>query len=301
MKQVVSPAIKSRVVELRQRFSIREVAAQTNLPVGTVKTICHRSGLFHDNKRLRALCTLPPTSQVAERLPAVPKMPSQKVVTGDNEVDAVLWLRECIATGQTVLIDLALNHAKKITTPLQELQKRYSAIVQEANPGNVFATICTLGFAELEELAEKSKKNHALRHEALSRFGNSLFERTEAERYCIDTLQAVEADESGRLDDVAAGNRFKNSPAYLPHTLADCLHELQYWDRLRELRYAVNRDSAEFANEVYARENFVFSCLGKLRPRSKEEALMVLRWMLADKQNRFNDDQVDYVLPNLIV
>lgn len=300
MKQAVSNETKARVVELRRRFSIREVAEQTALPVGTVKTICGRSGMFRDNERLRALCTLPPIPQGEENLPAVPEIPAQKVVTGDNEVDAVLWLRACIATGQAALIDLALTNAKKIKTPLQELEKRYTAIVREANPGNIFATFCTIGFAELEELAEKSKKNLALRHEAFSRFGDSLFDKTEAERYSIDTLQAVEADEFWSLDEVAAGNRFRNSPACLPHTLADCLYELQYWDRLRDLRHAVDRDLAETENEVYARERFVFTCLGRIRPRSKEEASTVLRWMLADKKNRFNDDQVDDVLLNLI-
>lgn len=55
MKQAVSNETKARVVELRRRFSIREVAEQTALPVGTVKTICGRSGMFRDNERLRAL------------------------------------------------------------------------------------------------------------------------------------------------------------------------------------------------------------------------------------------------------
>ena len=302
MKHPVSTQMRKRIIELRCSHSLREVADQTGFPVGTVKTICSRSGLFRDNVRLRTLCSLPPIPQGAENLPAVPEIPSQKAVTGDCEVDAVLWLRECIATGQADLIELALKNAKKIRTPLPELEKRYTAIVREANPGNIFATFCTIGFAELEELAEKSKKNLALRYEAFSRFGESLFEKTEAERYCIETMKGVEADRMGFIDEEKAAKRFRDNSDLLPHTLADCLHELEYWDRLSDLRHAVDWDSAESEHEVYARHIFVFACLGKIRPRSKDESMKVLRWLLADKQsqNRFDDDRTDAVLVNLI-
>ena len=284
---------------LRRSHSLRQVAESTGLALGTVKTICSRSGAFRDNPQHRTLFSLPLIRQGAENLPAVPEIPAQRVITGDNEVDAVLWLRECISTGQAALIDLALENAKKIQTPLDELEKRYTAIVQKQNPGNIFATFCTIGFAELEELAEKSKRKLILRHEADSRFGETLFDKTDAERFCIDTLQGIEADMMGFINEEHAARRFERKHDLLPHSLSDCLHELEYWNRLIELRHAADY-AADCEQEVYARERFVFSCLGKIRPRSRDEALTVLRWMLADRQNRFNDDQVDGVLPNLI-
>ncbi|WP_205203100.1 hypothetical protein [Azonexus hydrophilus] len=103
MKQGVSIEAKAKVLDLRRRYSIREVADQTGLPVGTVKTICSRSGAFRDNERLRAMCSLPPIRVSAETLPAAPTLPQQQKVTGDGEIDAVLWLRECISTGQAVM------------------------------------------------------------------------------------------------------------------------------------------------------------------------------------------------------
>lgn len=59
-KQRVSEALRERVIHLRRRHSVKEVAEMTGLPIGTVKTIASRSGLFRDNTEHRALFTLPP-------------------------------------------------------------------------------------------------------------------------------------------------------------------------------------------------------------------------------------------------
>jgi len=44
MKPPVSPEVRKRVLELRRSQPLREVAEQTGVPLGTVKTICARSG-----------------------------------------------------------------------------------------------------------------------------------------------------------------------------------------------------------------------------------------------------------------
>ena len=54
-------------------------------------------------------------------------------------------------------------------------------------------------------------------------------------------------------------------------------------------------------HEAYARRCFAFRMLGRIRPRSKDEALAVLRWMLEDKQNNMGEgDDNDAILLNLI-
>ena len=103
-KQRVSDEQRSQVLELRRRHSLREVAEATGLPLGTVKTLVSRSGAFRDNEQHRALFTLPPVMASRETLPSVPELPPQERVTGDKEVDAVLWLRSIINTGQRALI-----------------------------------------------------------------------------------------------------------------------------------------------------------------------------------------------------
>lgn len=75
MKQAVSNDIRQHVITLRRTHSIRNVAEQTGLPIGAVKTICSRSGAFRDNLTHRVLFTLPPMWESA----AVPPGPRMKL------------------------------------------------------------------------------------------------------------------------------------------------------------------------------------------------------------------------------
>ncbi|WPP46619.1 hypothetical protein [Pseudomonas sp. AN-1] len=126
-KQRVSDEQRRQVLDLRRKHSLREVAEATGLPLGTVKTIVSRSGAFRDNAQHRALFTLPPVREAAETLPAeAPELPPQEVVTGDRELDAVLWLRGVITTGNAAMIAKALEAAKRIKTPADTLEKRYA-------------------------------------------------------------------------------------------------------------------------------------------------------------------------------
>ncbi len=300
MKPGVSTDNRRRVLELRRRLSIREVAEQTGLPVGTVKTICSRSGAFRDNPVHRVMFCLPPMRESAETLPAVPELPPQQRVTGDKEVDAVLWLRQVIATGQAALIEKAMQAAVKIKTPLDQLENRYRDWLTANQPNNLFAALSSFDFADLEGLAKKSILKAARQHEARSRFGDDLFSETPAESFCIAALHGLKPDRTGFIPDDEADECFKKHPELLPNTLSDCLHELAYWDELGRLRYAA--DSCDDGPpEAYARRCFAFRMLGRIRPRSKCESLEVMRWLLADKQNNMDrGSDVDAILLNLI-
>lgn len=301
MKQAVSIEARQRVLELRRRHSLREVAERSGLPLGTVKTICSRSGAFRDNEQHRALFSLPPIRESKQTLPAIPELPQQRPVTGDKEVDAVLWLREVIGTGQAAMIEKAMQAATKVKAPLDKLERRYRDWLTANHPGNLFAALSSFDFANLEGHAKKSIKKAAHQHEAHSRFGDTLFEETEAERFCIAALAGVEPDKFGAISDDVAAERFHAHPELLPRTLSDCLHELAYWSDLHRLRYSVAGTGSDGPVEAYERRRFAFRCLAEIRPRSKHEALDVLQWMLADRQNNAgNDDENDAIMLNLI-
>ena len=231
-------------------------------------------------------------------LPIVPEIPGQRVVTGDNEIDAVLWLRECIATGQPALIDLALEHARKITTPLPRIERRYTEWLEASNPRSLAASFASMGFADLPEFAEKSKVRALLRHEALSRFGDALFDTTEAERFCITALAGLEPDGFREYGDGDVAESFSALPALLPQTLTDCLHELAYWDTLYNLRHAVDQHAGDGPIEALARESFVFRLLAEIRPRNKEEAIAVFRYLAAN--DCMDRPETNDILTNLI-
>lgn len=298
-KHRVSDEQRRQVLELRRRHSLREVAEATGLPLGTVKTLVSRSGAFRDNDQHRALFTLPPISASTETLPSVPELPPQDVVTGDKEVDAVLWLRSIIGTGQAVLIDRAMEGARKIKTPLDVLEKRYRDHLVATNPGHPFAAMSSFGFADLDALAARAIEQHRLRLEGTARFGDALLADTEAEMFCIEAMRGLE--QSCPLldfDKAQVADRFNAHPELLPHTLADCLYELGYWDQLYRLRNAVDRDASDGPAEATAREWFVFGLLAQIRPRDKSEALTVFRYLIASERDDMAESEA--IVFNLI-
>ena len=297
MKHPVSTAQRQQVIALRQRHTLREVADMAGMPLGTVKTICARSGAFKDNPALRELFTLPAIQPSASTSLTVPTLPAQQVVTGDAEIDAVLWLREVIRTGQAVLIEKAMEAAKRIKTPLKELEERYSKHLVSKNPGNWTVMFATMGFADLEGLAQSAVLKSTRQHEALARFGSieGLFKDTPAERFCTATLKGLKIKD-WCYPDAPVDDRFNACPDLMPHTLNDCLYELAYWHDLYILRSA--NDGGDQGKDAYARECFAFRCLGRIRARSKAEAVSVFRYLA--EFDRMDASETEGILLNLI-
>lgn len=298
-KQRISDDVRQRVLDLRRSHSLREVAAMTGLSLGTVKTLISRSGKFRDNAKHRELLTLPPIRESDETLPSVPELPPQENVTGDKEVDAVLWLRQVIATGEASLISTALEAAKMIKTPLKELEVRYGKYLMESNAGNVLAGLGSVGFADLESLATRSVERKRLQVEAFARFGEALMEDTPAEVFCIEALMDLEPRSGWPVyDEDAVAERFKARPELMPQTLTDCLHELNYWSCLDHLRSASDRDYCQHLEEVEARSSFVFALMAEIRPRDRDEAKAVLRYLIEGERKGWTN--ADAILENLI-
>jgi hypothetical protein len=210
MKQPVSPEQRQQVIDLRRSHSLADVASMTGLPLGTVKTLVSRSGRFTDNQAHRALFTLPAARPSSQTLPAVPELPPQTRVTGDKEIDAIIWLRAVIDTGIPALIEKAMQAKSKIKTPLADIEKRYLQHLVSANPGNWTVAFMTYGFADLDGLAVHAAQREQLRAEALARFGNGIFAETEAESFCVDTLFGLERSRSTLdFDKDEVATRFK--------------------------------------------------------------------------------------------
>nr|WP_326527943.1 hypothetical protein [Rhodoferax sp.] len=297
MKHGVS--LKAKVLELRRGHSLREVSSMSGLPLGTVKTICARSGAFKDNPRLRELFSLPAIQSSNSTALTVHTLPPQEVVTGDKEIDAVLWLRSVIRTGQADLIDKAMEASKRIKTPLKELSERYLKHLVSKNPGNWTVAFQTFGFDDLEGLAHGSAKKATRQHEAIARFGSieGLFADTPAEQFARDALAGLKMKKDyGEYDYGQVDKRFQAHPDLMPNTLSDCLYELAYWHDLYVLRNA--HDGCDQGRDAYARECFAFRCLARIKPKTKAEAVAVFRY-LADAE-RMDDKETEGILLNLI-
>ena len=255
-----------------------------------------------DNQAFRSLFTLPPVQTSASTALTVPEMPEPKVVTGDRELDAVLWLRDCIKTAHPALIDKAMGAFRQIKTPAKELEDRYCAWLRASSGGNPFAVVFGgLGFARLDDLAKDSIKRKARRGEAMARFGSAeeIFKLTPAEVLCKRSLSGLKESKTWRKYDAdAAARRFATVPDLVPHTLADCLHQQEYCDSLYWLRNEIDRDSSDPVLELGAHDDYCFAMLAKITPRTKDEALAVLAHI---EQNDAKDrEETPAILRNLI-
>jgi hypothetical protein len=292
-----SPELLRTILDMRRTHSLRQVAELTGLPLGTVKTMCSRSEVFRDNPQYRALFSMPPIRPSTSTDLALLELPPQESVTGDQEVDALLWLRAVIRTGQAALIEKAMTAASRIKTPLADLEKRYTKHLTTTNPGAFAVVFASFGFADLDSLAKRSIAKLARLQEGQARFGDDLFEDTPAELFCIEMLQGLDRGTGWTFNEGEVDQRFGERRDLLPHSLRDCLHELTYWDSLYRLRSATG-ESGDQHPEVQAREDFVFRNLAIVRAKSKEEAIEVLRF-LADAEY-MDRAETSKILSNLI-
>jgi hypothetical protein len=253
-----------------------------------------------DNHAMRDLFTLPQVQTSASTALTVPEMPTPKVVTGDREIDAVLWLQECVKTGHQVLIDKALEAAKKITTPMKELGLRYAQYLARQHGNTMLAALGSMGFGELESQAKGAIERQRKRHVALSRFGTeeALFADTPAEAACKKALRGLKCNKSThyQYDDRLAAERFAKKVELRPFTLTDCLYGQAYWDELCALRAPfVCGDGAAYA---LAHDSFCFALMANLAPRSKDEALAVFEYM--EERDATDRTEGPAILRNLI-
>ncbi|MBL1376254.1 transposase family protein [Zobellella iuensis] len=294
--RTISDQLRAQVIELRRRHTVAEVASKTGLPVGTVKTIIRRSGAFTDNPRHRALFTLPPMTGSAATNVAAVELPAQRVVTGDRELDAILWLRELIQTEHPDFIDKALKAASRIKTPAKELERRYAQFLSASTGNNMAAAFGSFNFADLEFLAKRARERAINRAEASARFGGDPDMVTEADRFCVRVLKGAKEGQYGGVDNDDAADRFREHTELMPRTLEDCLYELAFHHDIYRLRNAAT--GSDGPPELFARQVFTESLLAEIRPRSKGEARAVFRY-LCDQEVEMNNFEaiIDNLLP----
>lgn len=253
-----------------------------------------------DNEALRALFTLPPMATSASTAVAVPEVPQQQAVTGDREVDAVLWLQQVVKTGNQALIDKALEAAKRITTPMKTLGERYAQHVARHGGHPLQAAFASFGFGDLEDQAERAVRKAHDRHEALSRFGtlDALSADTPAEAICIQLCKRVRKDPNGFIDEAAAEKRLLTRPELVPATISDCLLALRYWDDIYRLRNAAIEWYGDAPQECAAHEWLCFGMLAKFPPKSGAEAMEVFDYL--ETSDRMGMVETPAILRNLI-
>ena len=256
--------------------------------------------MMENNQQLRALFALPPMPSSAGTALFIPELPPSQAVTGDGEIDAVLWLQSVVKTGNQVLIDMALESVKRITTPMKLLEDRYAAHVRKTHPDNVFAVLfATMDFGDLEKRAKQAVEKEARKREALSRFGSveALFAATPAEAACGKALRGLKR-KNGFYDSRQARSRFERHPALVPATIDDCLYVFEYWERLYVLRSAAVDYAGDPLQETSEHDSYCFAKMSDVHPRSGAEAIRAFDHM--NSCDRLGWSHGPEVLRNLI-
>ncbi len=296
--------LRAQVLTLRRTQSARAVAQALNIPLGTVKAITSRAGLTRDNQKLREFFRLPePTASTCTALQPPVAPPEPVAVTGDRDLDAVLWLRQVVQTGDAALIAKAMQAAERIKTKPDELERRYADFLMRQSNGNTMAAVFgSIGFANLTGLAERVLDKQQRRTEALARYGSmeAVFATLPQEQFCMDALALVPASAIGwhDYDPELVNAAFAQQTELVPNTLTDCLHELEFWDALYRLRNGWD-NAGDDLPEVNARRHYIEAhCLSTIRPKTRDEAKAVLRFMAAHEM--FDRTETDAVLQNMV-
>ena len=298
------PHQRAQVLALRRTQSAKAVAQALNIPLGTVKAITSRAGLTRDNIKLREFFRLPEivASTCTDLQPPV-ATPEPVAVTGEKDLDAMLWLRQVVQTGDTALIAKAMQAAERIKTPAKELERRYGDWLMRESGGNTMkAVFGSIGFGDLKGLAQRVLDKQARKREALARFGSeqAVFATLAQEQFCMDALALVPTSAMSwhDYDQEQVNAAFAQQLDLVPHTLADCLYELEFWDALYRLRNGWD-NAGDDLPEVNARRRYIDShCLATIRPKTRDEAKAVLRYMAANEM--FDRTETDAVLENLV-
>lgn len=255
---------------------------------------------MHDNRAFRTIFTLPRLRASSTTALTVPKVPEPKVVTGDSEVDAMLWLHQLVNIGDAALNEHALRAAGKLKSSPEELRRRYQDILCSQSHGSaIVVALQTMNFGNLEAQAKNATERLKKEHESLRRFGSvdALFDNTAAEAACVDALSGLDTNDGSILgyDEKKADARFARTTALAPATIADCLHGMKFWKTLYWLRAPFGYGDP--APEGAAHDDFLFRRLAVITPRSKAEALAALACV---ENQDFDRTEAPAILRNLV-
>ncbi|QWL80935.1 hypothetical protein HQ395_20440 [Aeromonas hydrophila] len=276
---------KDRIVEMRRTHSLKEIAAITEIPLGTVRTICFRAGVKAPttNSEHMSFFKLPEPQEGAGRQLAMFQEPEKRAETGDRELDAFLWLLKVIDSGEPALIERALRAAEGMESTSEELSDRYSRAVMASTGNIIAAAFAGFGWDNLKGRAERAIEKRIRACDAMARFGDSIMEPTMQEYFCIEALKGLES-KTYFLDADAVDSRFMKYPHLMPGTIEDCVRELAFWSDLYWLKSAA--DAGEPVSQASDREYFVWRLMTKIRPRSKDEAAMAFEFILNRDEKR---------------
>lgn len=279
-----------------------------------------KSPAVQGNKEHQRLFMIPVPQNID--IPLTQKeLPVQKVITGDQQTDAYLWIVEVIKTNDPFYLSIAEEALSKLTITPKQAQENYSAYLSRNGAHALQIAFGSIGLDNPHELIEAAKLANIKAMEVLRVFGSfeAALEYTPAERLmraeeiialyehgCLTEEELAEGVVRGQRVWEIDEQRREASQGFKdllpdPETLSDVIHELEYWNWLYRARsIALKELYNDYPPDDYMisdREDYLAKKLEIIKPVDRKEAKQVLEWILENE--RFNEDN-DNILLNLI-
>lgn len=208
----------------------------------------------------------------------VPSLPEPEPVTGDRDVDTMLWLRHvCKTARDPITLELAMEAAEQITTPAKALEDRYAAWLhqQAAHPFQV--AFATIGLADIKHHVAAARERIKVHNEGLAVFGSyhQALAPTPAEQMLERTAGTLPDKPVWELEDSELGPVFTD--CINPTTLTEAAAELRYWSWIGTVRWKMRETEApgsfdgDEGDLLTARRWWVESLLTRLAPQEHGE------------------------------
>lgn len=264
----------------------RRIARELGLSEPTVR----RAKASMDNLEHRRLFTLPerqPGKHLAP--PSAPPRPARG--GGDPELAAAMWLSDCAATGSPELFAEAKRQWARSFPgdTARELERRLAERLSD-EAGHSFAGIGAFGRFDLDERFNQAVERRSKHEEIIQRFGEleqvfmpqppeTLIEAdTPAEREALDQY----ADRPDRDAGIPAAVLALIRQLPEPRTLADVIHEQEYWAALYRLRSSMDSREGDYTPEVSVRIDYLKGLMFEIKPRSRAEAARAFQYLVED-------------------
>ena len=239
-------------------------------------------------------------------------LPPEEDITGDREVDAVLWLGKlCATTNDLAALDQALEAAERIKTPADELEKRYSDWLARQPGANPFSVVFqSVRMADIKGKVADARERILVNAEGLSIFGSytNAMALTPAEMMLEDS--AGKWPEEGycwewSMEQMDALWKRSVNPA----SLTECVSELRYWQWLYRIRKYMhqteypNAFAPDLGDLIYSREHYIEKLLCIIPPFDHQERLFVADAIndgLIDKGTVYDGREQAVVLNHLL-
>ncbi|MEW5290313.1 helix-turn-helix domain-containing protein [Erwinia papayae] len=278
-----------------------------------------------DNIEHKTLFSIPEPSfsnVVALRKP----LPPQRKITGHKQTDAYLWVLEVIQLNEPAHLQAAEDALAKLTISPKEAQQRYSDHLMKsgAHPFQIVFGTMSMDNPAKAIKAAKSAIEEASRVRSLFGSYEQALENTEAENLMLVGKIAAayeglwgwneEEKEQGWMDggrsmeiDKLRKEMSKGFADQLPqpHTLSDVVREYEYWSWLCSLRDRAAKELGDTYGDyerryIYDREDYLENLLTIIRPVTRQEAIEVCRWVLANERFEIGGGDTDKIMLNLV-